>query len=103
MIWKDAFKEGNEIVLTTASKTGVPRAIVVSSLGFSKDKLLIGICQMKKSFENLKETQQNELVQWVKNCQEHQVTPILSKRDRNMIGFVKRIGSNLRLFIYFVM
>ncbi|MBS3118523.1 pyridoxamine 5'-phosphate oxidase family protein [Candidatus Woesearchaeota archaeon] len=62
MIWKDAFKEGNEIVLTTASKTGVPRAIVVSSLGFSKDKLLIGICQMKKSFENLKENPAVSLV-----------------------------------------
>lgn len=52
-----------------------------------------------KCFDNLKETQQNELVKWVKNCQEHKVTPILSKKDRNMIGFVKRVGSNLRVIL----
>ena len=62
MTWKDAFKEREEIVLATASKEGVPRAIVVTSLGFSDDKLLIGICQMKKSFENLKENNNVSLV-----------------------------------------
>jgi len=62
MTWKDAFKEREEIVLATSSKTGVPRAIVATSLGFSDDKLLIGICQMGKSFENLKENNNISLV-----------------------------------------
>jgi len=53
--WRKAFEEGEEIILATCSKDGIPRAIVVTSLGFYKDRLLIGICQMKKSFENLKE------------------------------------------------
>jgi len=62
MDWKDAFKEGEEIILATFSKTRVPRAIVITSLGFSDDKLLIGICQMGKSFENLKENSNVSLV-----------------------------------------
>ena len=53
--WKKAFEDGEEIVLATCSKEGIPRAIVVTSLGFYNNKLLIGICQMKTSFENLKE------------------------------------------------
>jgi len=62
MTWKDLFKEREEIVLATTSKTGFPRAIVATSLGFSDEKLLIGICQMKKSFENLKENNNVSLV-----------------------------------------
>jgi uncharacterized pyridoxamine 5'-phosphate oxidase family protein len=60
--WKESFKEREEVVLATASKEGIPRAIAVTSLGFSDDKLLIGICQMKKSFENLKENKIISLV-----------------------------------------
>jgi len=52
--WKKAFGNGEEIVLATSSKD-IPRAIVVTSLGFYKEKLLIGISQMKTSFENLKQ------------------------------------------------
>lgn len=52
---KKAFEDGEEIVLATCSKDGIPRTIVVTSLGFYKNKLLIGICQMKTSFENLKQ------------------------------------------------
>ncbi len=62
MTWKNAFREREEIIIATASKTGIPRAIVATSLGFSEDKLLIGICQMKKSFENLKENNNISLV-----------------------------------------
>jgi len=62
MTWKDSFKEREEIVLATSSKEGIPRAIVVTSLGFSDGKLLIGICQTKKSFENLKENNNVSLV-----------------------------------------
>lgn len=61
MDWKDAFKEGEEIVLAT-SKDNIPRAIVVTSLGFLDDKLLIGICQMNRSFENLKENNNVSIV-----------------------------------------
>jgi len=55
MSWKDALKERQNIVLATSSKDGNPRAIVVVSLGFIEGKLLIGACQMRKSFENIKE------------------------------------------------
>ena len=51
MVWKDAFAARKEVILATASKAAIPRAIVVTSLGFSGDKLLIGICQMRKSLE----------------------------------------------------
>jgi uncharacterized pyridoxamine 5'-phosphate oxidase family protein len=60
--WKRAFKKGEEIVLASASKNGIPRAITVISLGFYKNKLLIGICQMKRTFENLKENNNISLV-----------------------------------------
>ena len=60
--WKKAFEEGEEIILATCSKEGIPRAIVVTSLGFYKNKLLIGVSQMKKSFENLKENPNVSLV-----------------------------------------
>lgn len=53
--WKRAFQVGEEIVLASCSRNSIPRAIVVTSLGFHKDKLLIGICQMSTSFENLKQ------------------------------------------------
>ena len=52
-----------------------------------------------KCFDNLKEAQQEELIQWVKNCKAHKETLIQSKKDRNLIGFVKRIGSNLRAIL----
>jgi uncharacterized pyridoxamine 5'-phosphate oxidase family protein len=60
--WKKAFEDGEEIILATSSKDGIPRAIVVTSLGFYNNKLLIGICQMKTSFENLKENNNVSLV-----------------------------------------
>ena len=52
-----------------------------------------------KCFENLKETQQQELLQWVKDCQEHKTNVIQSKINRELIGFVKRFGSNLRAIL----
>ena len=54
MNWQDALRERERIVLTTSSKDGSPRAIVVTSLGFISDKLLIGACLMGKSLENIK-------------------------------------------------
>jgi len=50
-------------------------------------------------FDNLKESQKEELVSWVDSCFKHDVNPIQSKKDRNMIGFVKHIGSNLRTIL----
>ncbi|MBC8500344.1 MAG: hypothetical protein ISS25_01620 [Nanoarchaeota archaeon] len=52
-----------------------------------------------KCFDNLKETQQEELIEWIKECKEYKINPIQSKKDRNIIGFVKRIGSNLRAIL----
>ena len=53
----------------------------------------------EKCFENLKETQQQDLMVWIRNCKEYQENIIQSKRDRNIIGFVKRFGSNLRAIL----
>lgn len=52
-----------------------------------------------KCFDNLKDTQQQELVDWVKACKELRTNPIQSKTNRELIGFVKRIGSNLRAIL----
>lgn len=52
-----------------------------------------------KCFDNLKETQKEELINWLKDCKEHSISPIQSKKDRNIIGFVKKIGSNLRAIL----
>ena len=32
-------------------------------------------------------------------CKDHKANPIQSKQDRNLIGFVKRFGSNLRAIL----
>lgn len=53
----------------------------------------------EKCFENLKETQQEELIIWIKDCKEHKTNVIQSKLDREVIGFVKRFGSNLRAIL----
>lgn len=52
-----------------------------------------------KCFDNIKETQQNELIFWVKECKGNNIGPIQSKKDRSMIGFVNRFGSNLRAIL----
>ena len=53
MSWKKALQQGHEIVLAT-SWEDKPHAIVVISLGFCDNKLLIGACQMKTTLENIK-------------------------------------------------
>jgi len=55
MNWKDNFKEGKELMLSTSSKSGKPNANIVLSLGFKNNKLLIADCQMKTTITNLKE------------------------------------------------
>ncbi|PIP15056.1 hypothetical protein COY13_01295 [Candidatus Roizmanbacteria bacterium CG_4_10_14_0_2_um_filter_36_35] len=62
MDWKHALREKQEIVLATCSKNGVPRAIMVISLGLVDDKLLIGACLMKKTLENIKKNNKVSLV-----------------------------------------
>ena len=52
-----------------------------------------------KCFDNLKGTQQEEIISWVKACKELKNNPIQSKTNREIIGFVKRIGSNLRAIL----
>jgi uncharacterized pyridoxamine 5'-phosphate oxidase family protein len=54
MGWKNSLKKGNEIVLSTCSKS-MPNAIVVISQGFIGKKLLINCCQMKRTLKNLEE------------------------------------------------
>lgn len=49
-----------------------------------------------KCFNNIKESQQKELISWIKNCKDYKTSPIQSKTNKNLIGFVKKIGSNLR-------
>ena len=53
MSWKSVLGEGKEIVLATSSKNIQPNAIIVMSLGFIDDKLLIANCQMKSTSENI--------------------------------------------------
>jgi len=62
MSWKEALKQGQEIVLATSSKDGNPRAIIVISLGLVDEKLLIGACQMKRSLENIRENNRVSIV-----------------------------------------
>jgi len=62
MAWKDTLKDRQNIVLATSSKDGNPRAIVVVSLGFVDEKLLIGACLMGKSLENIKENNKVSIV-----------------------------------------
>ena len=49
-----------------------------------------------KCFDNIKETQQKELIEWIKKCKGYEIGPIQSKKIKELIGFVDRIGSNLR-------
>ena len=50
-------------------------------------------------FDNLKESQQIEIIQWIISCKEMKENPIKSKKDKEIIGFVKRIGSNIRTLL----
>ncbi|MDP2749432.1 MAG: hypothetical protein Q8O89_01210 [Nanoarchaeota archaeon] len=52
-----------------------------------------------KCFSNIKDAQQEEIIEWVKACKELKSSPIQSKTNSEMIGFVKRIGSNLRAIL----
>jgi len=66
MNWQNALREREKIVLTTSSKDGSPRAIVVTSLGFIDNKLLIGACLMGKSLKNIKENNRVSIVTFMK-------------------------------------
>lgn len=55
MTWKSNFKKGKEIILSTSSKSSIPNANIVISLGFIDGKLLIADCQMRSTIKNLKE------------------------------------------------
>ena len=52
-----------------------------------------------KCFDNLKETQQKQLLDWIKKCKGYKIGPIQSKKDRKVIGFVEKFGSNLRAIL----
>ena len=55
MNWKNSFKSGKEIILSTCSKNSIPNANIVISLGFVGNSLLVADCQMKTTIKNLKE------------------------------------------------
>jgi hypothetical protein len=60
--WKDNFKEGKELVLSTCSADGTPHANIVVSLGFADNKILVADCQMKTTFENMSRTKKACLI-----------------------------------------
>ena len=49
-----------------------------------------------KCFGNLKKTQQEDLLRRVSNCKEKKENPIQSRAKKEIIGFVRKFGSNLR-------
>ncbi|MFH1430900.1 MAG: pyridoxamine 5'-phosphate oxidase family protein [Nanoarchaeota archaeon] len=55
MDWKESFKEGKELVLSTCSNSKKPNANIVLSLGFLEDNLMIADCQMETTIKNLRE------------------------------------------------
>jgi len=52
-----------------------------------------------KCFCNMKEGQKNEFLKWIIKCDSGLIGPIQSKKDKETIGFVKKIGSNLRAIL----
>ncbi|MBW3003034.1 hypothetical protein KY328_01040 [Candidatus Woesearchaeota archaeon] len=54
MSWKEKFKKGKELILSTCSNN-TPHSNIVISLGFVDDKLLVADCQMETTIKNLKE------------------------------------------------
>ena len=56
MAWEDAFKKGQELILSTCSSDAKPNANIVISLGFVDDKLLIANSQMRTTLKNLEST-----------------------------------------------
>lgn len=54
MTWQDNFAKGKEIIPATC-KNDVPNANIVIYPGFVDDKLLVADCEMKITFNNLKE------------------------------------------------
>jgi hypothetical protein len=53
MNWKNAFEPRQEIILSTVKKNGDPHVIYVLSMGILENKLVIGICLMKITLENI--------------------------------------------------
>lgn len=56
MGWRNAFREGRELVLATCSEDARPNANIVMSLGFVDDRLLIADSQMETTIKNMKST-----------------------------------------------
>lgn len=55
MNWKDNFREGKELILSTCSKKCEPHANIAISLGFLGGKILVADCQMKNTIKNINE------------------------------------------------
>jgi hypothetical protein len=94
MSWKDYFKDGKEIIVSTCSKNK-PNSCIAVSLGLSKETLSIANCYMKTTVRNLKENSSvciigghyraigNAKIYTKGNCFE-ECSSILSKQDKNL-------------------
>jgi len=60
--WKELFSKGKEVILSTCSLDCEPNAIVIISLGFIDNKLLIADSQMNTTIKNIKSTKKVCLV-----------------------------------------
>lgn len=58
MSWLETVSERQELVLATSSKSSIPHAIVVLSMGMMNQKLLIGACLAKTTLNNIKNNNQ---------------------------------------------
>jgi len=52
-----------------------------------------------KCFINLKESQQVGLLNWIKNCKEGKINTMASFKHKNILIFIEKIGSNLRVVL----
>jgi hypothetical protein len=52
--WKSAFEPRNEIIVVSVKKDNTPYAIYALSMGITDQKLVIGVCLMKTTIENIK-------------------------------------------------
>ena len=52
-----------------------------------------------KCFDNIKDSQQLQIIDWARRCAAKDIGPIQSRKNRDIIGFVNRIGSSLRAIL----
>lgn len=51
-------------------------------------------------FDNLKETRQNQLIGWIKDCKDGRTNPISSENEKDLLGFLFRFrDTNFRAIL----